>query len=76
MFRRSPSSPARCGARPAACALATAAALLLPVASAGAVERTEQVIQSRSPQTDVQASVVSLKVPLPAGAPAHPAAYD
>ena len=60
-----------------------AAMLLLPigalVASASpamAVERTEVPIASRSPQTDVLSSVVSLKVPLPASAPAHPAACD
>jgi hypothetical protein len=56
--------------------LAAASVLAFAAPVAGAAERTEQPIESRSPQTDVVSSVVSLHVPLPAGSAPHPAACD
>ncbi|MYR06664.1 hypothetical protein GTV32_10215 [Gordonia sp. SID5947] len=52
-------------------------AMQLPVAAGNpSAERTERRVVSSSPVTDVVASVVSLKVPLPKTAKPHPAACD
>lgn len=58
-----------------AAAISLAAVGLVPAASSAA-ERVELPIQSTSPQTDVVSSLVKLRVPLPAGAPAHTEACD
>ena len=57
-------------------ALMLAAPAVAAAAGPTALERIEQPIASASPQTDVVSSLVRLRAPLPAGAPAHPEACD
>lgn len=71
-----PTRPSRSQRRTRAGLLLVAGLVGLMAPAAQAVERTEQPIESRSPQTDVLSSVVSLHVPLPAGSAPHPAACD
>ncbi|MDQ8045145.1 MAG: hypothetical protein AAGC46_01685 [Solirubrobacteraceae bacterium] len=66
----------RPSAAPAAIAALAVGALAAPGLASAAVQRTVTPIVSASPQTDVLSSVVSLKVPLPSTAVAHPAACD
>ncbi len=69
----------RNGLSAAASTLLLAASLAVGTASAapaGPGDRVEIPIASTSPQTDVAASLVKLRAPLPAGAPAHPEACD
>ncbi|MDO9356144.1 MAG: hypothetical protein Q7T55_20770 [Solirubrobacteraceae bacterium] len=56
--------------------LIAAGLLALPGAANAAVPRTETPIVSSSPQTDVASSYVSIKVPLPSSAAAHPEKCD
>lgn len=60
----------------AAIAAAVPAALLVSAPTASAADRVETPIVSSSPQTDVAASLVKIRVPLPASFAAHPEACD
>lgn len=57
-------------------AWAAAATLVVPSASAGGADRIETPIVSASAQTDVAASLVRLRAPLPSTVAPHPEACD